>query len=200
MSSRFIPVATPVFHGNEKKYVADCIDTAWISGTGKYIEMFESSFAEFCGVENAISCSSGTTALHLALLALGVRQGDEVICPTFTYIATANAVTYCGATPVFVDSEPETWNLDPAAIERIVTPRTKAIIVVHIYGQPVDMDPVMAVARKHGLFVGRVTNPERSARLVILRRSVFTQTRPSPPAKAAWLSQIIRPWHPQSSS
>jgi perosamine synthetase len=153
MSTRSIPIATPVFNGNEKKYVADCMETAWISGTGKYIERFESSFADFCDVDYAISCSNGTTALHLALLAVKVGRGDEVICPTFTYVATANSVTYCGATPVFVDSEPETWNMDPQAIEQKITQHTKAIIVVHIYGQPVDMDPVMEIARKHGLSV-----------------------------------------------
>lgn len=129
------------------------METAWISGTGKYIEMFETRFAEYCGAERAVSCSNGTTALHLALLALGVGPGDEVICPTFTYVATANAVVYCGASPVFADSEPRTWNIDPNAIEQKITSRTKAIIVVHIYGQPVDMDPVMEMARKHGLFV-----------------------------------------------
>ena len=129
------------------------METAWISGTGKYIEMFETGFAEFCGAERAVSCSNGTTALHLALLALEVGPGDEVICPTFTYVATANAVVYCGASPVFADSEPGTWNIDPEAIEQKITSRTKAIIVVHVYGQPVDMDPVMEMARKHGLFV-----------------------------------------------
>jgi perosamine synthetase len=148
-----IPVAAPALVGNEKKYVLDCLESSWISSNGQYIERFESAFAEFCGVKHALSCSNGTVALHLALLALGIGTGDEVIVPTLTYVATANAVVYCGAKPIFVDSEPETWNLNPALLEDCITPRTKAIIVVHLYGHPVDMDAVMDVANKHGLFV-----------------------------------------------
>src|SRR5438067_1936959 len=102
MRKRFIPVAAPMLVGNEKAYVMDCLDSTWISSSGKYIEQFEASFAEFCGVKHAISCCNGTVALHLALMALGVGSGDEVIVPTLTYIATANAVKYCGASPVFV--------------------------------------------------------------------------------------------------
>lgn len=139
--------------GNEKRYVNDCLDTGWISSIGKYISAFEEQFATFCNVPFAIACNNGTTALHLALLAHDVGIGDEVIVPTLTYIATANAVKYCGAQPVFVDSEPCTMNLDPAQLEQRITPRTKGIIVVHLYGHPVDMDPVMAVARRHNLFV-----------------------------------------------
>ncbi len=154
MSERkFIPVAAPVFAGNEKAYVLDCMDSTWISSTGKYIERFEASFAEFCGVKHALGCCNGTVAVHLALLAAGVGPGDEVIVPTLTFIATANAVMYCGAKPVFVDSEPNTWNLDPAQLESKITPRTKAIIPVHLYGCPVDMDAVLAVARRHRLVV-----------------------------------------------
>lgn len=150
---RFIPVAAPMLNGNEKAYVMDCLDTTWISSNGKYIERFESAFAEFCGVKHAAACCNGTMALHLALMALGVSRGDEVIVPTLTFVATANAVTYCGARPVFVDSEPETWNMDPNLIEAKITPRTKGIIVVHLYGHPVDMDPVMSLARRYGLSV-----------------------------------------------
>ena len=142
MEKRFIPVAAPVLNGNEKAYVLDCLESTWISSTGKYIEQFEAAFAEFCGVQHALSCSNGTTALHLALLALGIGPGDEVIVPTLTFVATANAVTYCGARPVFVDAEPETWNIDPHVIEAKITPRTKGIIVVHLFGHPVDMDAV----------------------------------------------------------
>jgi len=148
-----IPVAAPVLIGNEKKYVMDCLNSTWISSAGKYVQRFEQEFAEFCGVRNAISCSSGTAALHLALLALGVGPGDEVIVPTLTFVATANAVTYCSACPVFVDSKPETWNLNPDLLEKKITPRTKGIIVVHLYGHPVDMDPVLRLARRHNLFV-----------------------------------------------
>ncbi|NDJ76062.1 MAG: DegT/DnrJ/EryC1/StrS family aminotransferase [Chloroflexi bacterium] len=146
---RFIPVAAPVFAGNEKKYVMDCLETTWISSKGKYVTQFEESFAAFCGVKHAMLCSSGTTALHLGLLALGVGPGDEVILPTLTFVSTANAVMYCGATPVFVDSLPDTWNLDPAQLAAKITPRTKAIIVVHLYGLPCDMDAVQAIADAH---------------------------------------------------
>ena len=150
---RLIPVAAPVLAGNEQSYVMDCLQSNWISSTGKYIDRFEAAFGEFCGTRHAMSCSNGTTALHLALLALGVGPGDEVLVPTLTFVATANAVTYCGARPVFVDAEAVTWNIDPALVEASVTPQTKGIIVVHLYGHPVDMEPVIAVARRHGLFV-----------------------------------------------
>ncbi len=152
-ASRSIPVSAPALVGNEEAYVLDCLRTTWISSNGEYIRRFEGAFGEFCGVRHALSCTNGTVALHLALLALGVGPGDEVLVPTLTYIATANAVTYCGARPVFVDVEPETWNLDPSLLEAQITARTKGIIVVHLYGHPVDMDPVVAIARKHNLFV-----------------------------------------------
>ena len=153
MKDRFIPVSAPTLAGNEKRYVMDCLDTNWISARGKYVDRFEEEFAKFCGVKHGIACTNGTVALHLALLALGVGPGDEVIVPTLTYVATANAVRYCGATPVLVDCEPETWNMDPGLIESRITPRTKAIIVVHLYGHPVDMDAVMSLAGRHRLFV-----------------------------------------------
>ncbi len=150
---KFIPVAVPCFLGNEKKYVDDCIDTTWISSNGKYINEFETKFAEHFGCKHAISCCNGTVTLHTSLLALGVGEGDEVIVPTFTYIATANAVRYCGATPVFADCLPDTWNIDPRDIEKKITPRTKGIIPVHLYGNPCDMGTIMDIARRHGLFV-----------------------------------------------
>jgi perosamine synthetase len=150
---KIYPIAIPVLNGNEKKYVTDCLDSTWISSNGSYIERFEQGFCDFCDTKHAISCSNGTTALHLALMAHGVERGDEVIIPTLTFVATANAVNYCGATPVFVDSEPDTWNINPELIEAKITPRTKGIIVVHIYGHPVNMDPIMDIAQKHGLFV-----------------------------------------------
>jgi len=153
MERPLIPVAAPALVGNEQAYVMDCLESTWISSTGKYIEQFEAAFAEFCGTKYAISCCNGTVALHLSLLALGVGPGDEVIVPTLTFVSTANAVTYCGARPVFVDSEPKTWNLDPGSIEAKITPRTKGIIVVHLYGHPADMNAVVAIARRHGLFV-----------------------------------------------
>lgn len=148
-----IHIANPVLNGNEKKYVDDCINSGWISSVGSYIQKFEEKFAKFVGTKYAASCSNGTVALHLPLLAYGLKPGDEVIVPTLTYIATANAVKYCGGTPVFVDSEKETWNIDPAKIEGKITKKTKGIIVVHLYGHPVDMDPIMKIAKKYKLFV-----------------------------------------------
>ncbi|MDH3691162.1 MAG: DegT/DnrJ/EryC1/StrS aminotransferase family protein, partial [Gammaproteobacteria bacterium] len=148
-----IPVSKPALTGNEMKYVKDCLESTWISSVGGYIGQFEAAFAEFCGTKNAITCCNGTAALHLALAALGVGPGDEVIVPTLTYVATANAVTYCGATPVFVDSEPDAWNMDVGLIESLITDRTRGIIVVHLFGHPADMDPVNALAREKGLFV-----------------------------------------------
>lgn len=153
LKDKFYPVAVPVFNGNEKKYVMDCIDSTWISSTGKYITAFEEGFAAYCGTKYAISCSNGTTALHLALLAHGVGPGDEVIVPTLTFVATANAVVYCGAKPVFIDCEPDTWNMNAELLEDLITPQTKGIIPVHLYGHPADMDAVIAIADKHGLFV-----------------------------------------------
>ena len=150
---RTIPVAEPALVGREKEFVVDCIDSTWISSTGPYIGRFEAGFAEFCGVEHAITCANGTVALHLALLALGIGPGDEVVCPTLTYVAAANSVVYCGATPVLVDAEAATWNLDPAAVEAAVTPRTKAILVVHLYGHPADMDAIRRIADAHDLRV-----------------------------------------------
>lgn len=149
----YIPVAAPVLAGREKEYVADCMESGWISSVGKYVELFEAEFAKFCGVRHAVSCCNGTAALHLSLAALGVGPGDEVIVPTLTFVATANAVTYCGARPVFVDSEPESWNLDPAQVAAKITPRTKGIIAVHLYGNPVDVDALRELASRHGLFL-----------------------------------------------
>jgi perosamine synthetase len=148
-----IPVANPFFVGNEKKYVDDCMESGWISSAGKYVELFENGFAEFCGVKHAVACCNGTVALHLALVALGVEPGDEVIVPTLTFVATPNAVTYCGARPIFVDSEPETWNLDPEQVEAKITPRTKGIIAVHLYGHPAQTSKLKEIARRHNLFL-----------------------------------------------
>lgn len=153
MAARRIPLSQPLLDGNEKKYVVECIESSWISSHGRFIELFERSFAGFCGAGYAVACNNGTTALHAALLALGVEPGDEVIVPTLTYVATANAVRYCGATPVFADSEPATMNLDPGLIEKLVTPKTRGILPVHLYGHPVDMDPVLEIARRRKLFV-----------------------------------------------
>lgn len=150
---RVIPLAAPVIGANEKAYVMECLESTWISSAGRYVERFEEGFAEFCEAKHAVACCNGTTALHLALMALGVGPGDEVIVPTLTFVATANAVAHCGARPVFVDAEPATWNIDPQLIEARITSRTKAIIAVHLLGHPADMDSIGAIARRHGLFV-----------------------------------------------
>jgi perosamine synthetase len=150
---KFYPVAAPILNGNERKYILDCIDSNWISSNGFYVNKFEEDFAKYTNTNHAISCSNGTTALHLALLAHGVGKDDEVIIPSLTFVATANAVTYCKAKPVFIDSEPKTWNMDPDLIEAKITPRTKGIIAVHLYGHPANMEPIMKIAKQYGLFV-----------------------------------------------
>jgi len=148
-----IPVCEPTLRGNEERYVVECIRTNWISSAGHFVTRFEDMFREFCGTRYAIATTSGTTALQLALYTLGIGEGDEVLIPTFTMIASANTVRHCGAIPVFVDAEPRTWNIDVARIEATVTPRTKAIVPVHTYGHPADMDPILDVARRHHLLV-----------------------------------------------
>ncbi len=147
------PVYKPHFTGKERDFVLECLDSTWISSKGKFINEFETRFAEYLGVGHALSVSNGTVALHLALEALGIGPGDEVLVPTLTYIASANAVTYTGATVVFVDSEPEYWQLDVEDAARKITPRTKAIMPVHLYGHACDMSAVMALAKQHSLFV-----------------------------------------------
>lgn len=148
-----IPVAQPKLEGNERKYVLDCLDTNWISSNGKYIGAFEEAFATFCGVKHAVAANNGTTALHLALVALDLQPGDEVIIPTVTYIATANAVRYCGATPVLVDVCADTMNIDPTKVEEKITERTRGIIPVHLYGHPADMRALGSIADRHGLWL-----------------------------------------------
>jgi perosamine synthetase len=148
-----IPVCEPTQWGNEKKYVKKCMDTNWISSKGEFIEKFESTFARKVGAKYGVGVLNGTVALHLALAALDIGPGDEVIIPTFTMIATPNSIRYTGAKPVLVDSELKTWNMDASKIEEKVTKRTKAIMPVHTYGHPCDMDAIMKIAKKHGLYV-----------------------------------------------
>ncbi len=148
-----IPVCEPTLQGNELKYVTEAVKTGWISSAGKFIKEFEDKFSAYCGVKHGISCSNGTTALHLAIEAMGIGEGDEVIIPTFTMIASCNAVIYAGATPILVDSELDTWNMDVSKIEEKITQKTKAIMIVHTYGHPVDMDKVSDIARRYNLFV-----------------------------------------------
>lgn len=148
-----IPVNEPVIGSREVEYVMDCLETGWISSAGKYIGAFEEAWAEYCGMRHGVAVSNGTLALQLALRAIDLRPGDEVILPTFTIISCAMAVVYNRAVPVLVDADPDTWCLNAAAIEEHVTERTRAIMPVHIYGHPVDMDQVNQVAARHNLHV-----------------------------------------------
>ena len=148
---KILPVAEPLIDKNELAYVHECIESGWVSSTGKFIDLFEELCASFTGTKYGISTANGTVALHLALMAFDIKKGDEVIVPSLTFIATANAVTYTGATPVFVDSEADTWNIDPAQIEAAITSKTKAIIPVHLYGHPANMDPILEIAKKHSM-------------------------------------------------
>ncbi len=148
-----IPVNRPLLNGNEKKYLDECIDTGWISSEGRFVKLLENRFSQFMGCLHGIAVCNGSFAIDLALAALRIGPGDEVILPSFTIISCAAAVVRAGATPVLVDCTPDTWNLDPALIVEKITERTKAIMPVHIYGLPVDMDPVLRVARTYGLFV-----------------------------------------------
>jgi perosamine synthetase len=148
-----IPVYQPDLSGNEKRYVNECLDTAWISSRGRFVGEFEERFAAAVNVEHAAAVCNGTVALHLALVALGIGPGDEVLVPTLTYIASVNAIAYTGATPVFVDSVRDTWQMDPEDVRRLVTPRTRAIMAVHLYGQSCDLTALQALAREHRLFL-----------------------------------------------
>ena len=151
--NKYIPVCEPTLLGNELKYVTDAVQTGWISSAGKYVSEFEERFADYCGCKYGVAVCNGTVALHLALVAAGIGKGDEVIIPDFTMIATAFAVCYTGAMPVFVDADPETWNIDISQIEEKITSRTKAIIPVHLFGLMCDMDAVADIARRHRLIV-----------------------------------------------
>jgi perosamine synthetase len=149
----FIPVNEPDLTGNEKKYLAEYIDTGWISSEGPFIARLERSLADYVGRKHGIAVCNGTVALDVAIAALGIGPGDEVILPSFTIISCAAAIVRAGATPIAVDADPITWNMNPVEVPAKITPRTRAIMPVHIYGLPVDMDPILALARKHGLFV-----------------------------------------------
>ena len=147
------PVYQPSLQGNEKKYVNECLDSNWISSKGKFVNLFEDKFNEYVGSQYSTAVSNGTVALHLALLALGIGEGDEVVVPTFTYIASVNAIKYCGATPVFVDSLEDTWQMDPEDVKRKISSKTKAIMCVHLYGHACDMDSLCEIARSNNVFL-----------------------------------------------
>jgi perosamine synthetase len=148
-----IPVCSPKIGEKEVEYVSKCIRSGWISSIGECVTEFEEKFARYCGCKYGVTTNSGTTALHVALAALGIKEGDEVIIPTFTMIATANAVTYTCARPVLVDADLGTWNIDTSKIEEKITKHTKAIMPVHTYGHPADMDTILELAEKYGLYV-----------------------------------------------
>jgi perosamine synthetase len=149
----YIPVNEPLLDGNEKKYLMECIDSGWISSEGPFVERFEQAFARRVGRKHAIAVANGSLALDAAVVALRLGPGDEVIMPSFTIISCAAAVVRAGAVPVLVDSDPHTWNMDVTQLAAKITPRTRAIMVVHIYGLPVDMDPVLALAQQYDLAV-----------------------------------------------
>jgi perosamine synthetase len=153
MTQSFIPVNEPLLDGNEKKYLTECIDTGWISSEGPFVKRFEEEFANRIGRKHGIAVSNGTAAIDVAVEALGIGKGDEVILPTFTIISCILQIIRSGATPVLVDADPSTWNMDITQIEAKITKRTKAILVVHIYGLPVDMDPVLDICKRNGLYL-----------------------------------------------
>ena len=153
LTRRIIPVSDPKLDGNELRYLTQCIQSNWISSAGRFVREFEEAFAAAVGCRFGVACANGTTALHLALATLGIGEGDEVVIPTFTMIATPNAVRYTGATPALVDAERETWNLDVGRLEAAISPRTRGIVLVHTYGHPVDMDPLLELCERRGPWV-----------------------------------------------
>src|SRR6266481_8969372 len=153
MSDSFIPISKPFIGAREKELVLDALDSGGVSSIGKYTDEFEANFARYCGTAYALAVSNGTTGLHLALATLGLQPGDEVIVPDLTFVATANAVAYTGATPVLADIDADTLCLDPASVTSLISPRTKAIVPVHLYGHPADMDALSEIAKAHGLAI-----------------------------------------------
>jgi perosamine synthetase len=153
MKNYDIPVYKPSITELEKQYVNDCLDSSWVSSKGKYVNTFEKLFAKKTEVDYSTTVCNGTVALHLALLALGIGPGDEVIVPTFTYIASVNSIVYCGATPVFVDSLEKTWQINPEDILNKISSKTKAIMIVHLYGQSCDMDRICKIAKDNNIFL-----------------------------------------------
>ncbi len=150
---RFIPISEPVMGARELELVSDAVRSGWVSSIGRYVTEFEGGIANACAADHAVATNNGTSALQLALAALGIGPGDEVIVPSLTFIATANAVRYLGATPVFADCDSHHWCIDPDEVERLFTPRTRAVVAVHLYGHPADMDAIIGIARARGAFV-----------------------------------------------
>lgn len=148
-----ISVSEPVIGAREMELVTDCLRSGWISSAGRYLELFEEQWAGYCGRKFGVAVCNGTAALRAAVAALRIGAGDEVIVPTFTIISCAQAVIEVGATPVWVDADPQTWTLDVNEVAPLITPRTKAIMPVHVYGHPADMDPLMTLAGQHGISI-----------------------------------------------
>jgi perosamine synthetase len=153
VTQRFVPVNEPVLDGNEEKYLVECVRTGWISSEGPFVRRFEEQFAAHVGRKHGVAVSNGSVALEAGVAALGIGPGDEVILPTSTIISCAAPIVRAGAKPVLVDCDPRTWNMDPGLVEARITPHTRAIMVVHIFGLPVDMDPILALSREHELKV-----------------------------------------------
>ena len=153
MSDNFIPISKPFIGAREKELVLDALNSGWVSSIGKYIDEFEANFARYCGTKYALAVSNGTTGLHLALATLNLQPGDEVIIPDLTFVATANAVAYTGATPILADIDPDTLCIDPASVKSLISKRTKAIIPVHLYGHPADMDALTEIGQAYGVAI-----------------------------------------------
>lgn len=149
----FIPISKPSITQKEIQYIMDAVSSGWVSSLGKYVDMFEEKFASYCGTKYALTTSNGTTALHLVLVALGIKPGDEVIIPDITFVATGNAVKYVGAKPVIVDIEEDTLCIDPESVKKAITSKTKAIIAVHLYGHPANMEEINKIAKEYGIIV-----------------------------------------------
>jgi len=148
-----IPIARPEIGREELENVVKAVRSGWVSSKGPFVNEFEKRFSEYIGVRHAIAVSNGTAALHLALTALGIGSRDEVLVPSLAFVAVANAVTYTGARPVFIDSHPDYWCIDPEGLKKSITPRTKAILLVHLYGHPCNIDPILETARSNDLYV-----------------------------------------------
>ena len=190
--TKFIPISEPSITSKEVEYVTNAVRSGWISSIGKYVYEFEKKFAAFCGTKYAVAVSSGTTALHLALVAYGIGPGDEIIVPDFTFVATANAVKHAGANVKTVDIEENTLCIDPDKIRKAITARTKAIIPVHIYGHPADMTKIIKIAEEHKLIViedaaeaqwSRSKMVSRSGPSVTVVHSVSTEVKSLPQGK-----------------
>jgi perosamine synthetase len=153
MQNSQIPIYQPYFHGNEKLYVNECLDSSWISSKGQFINRFEEKFSEYVKSPYATTVCNGTVALHLAILALEIKPGDEIIVPTLTYVASINTIIQAGAIPVFVDSIKDTWQIDPQDVRRKITPKTRAVMAVHLYGHPCDMQALTSICKEHTLFL-----------------------------------------------